>query len=91
MMLSTYLQAAMRRARYEFLDDQSDDPYYGWIPELQAVMAVDSTLEGCRDELQRALEVWLLIGVRYGDFIPVIDDLDLNQLFTQTETLAEAA
>jgi predicted RNase H-like HicB family nuclease len=70
----------MRHAHYELLDDQPDTPYYGSIAELPGVLAVGSSLEACRDELQGALEAWLLIGVRERDPIPVIDGIDLNQL-----------
>jgi predicted RNase H-like HicB family nuclease len=75
----------MRRAHYELLSDQDADPFYGHIPGLQGVLAVGPTLEACRDELQGALETWLLIGVRMGDPIPVIDGIDLNQLLITQE------
>jgi hypothetical protein len=35
--------------------------------------------------LQGVLEAWLLIGVRYGDAIPVIDSLDLNHLLEHAQ------
>src|SRR3712207_2935017 len=53
-MLTEYIQAAMRRAKYEILED--DKSFYGWIPYCQGVWANAPTLEGCRDELQEVLE-----------------------------------
>jgi predicted RNase H-like HicB family nuclease len=87
-MLSAYIAAAMRRAHYEMLEDQPDAPFYGSIPGLQGVLAVGATLEACREELQGALEAWLLIGLRFGDELPIIDDIDLNN---STQSLREAA
>lgn len=75
-MLSEYIQAAMRRARYEILSD--DSSYYGEIPELQGVWANAKTLEECREELQSALEDWLLFCLARGVPIPILDSIDLT-------------
>jgi predicted RNase H-like HicB family nuclease len=84
-MLTAYLDAAMRHAHYELLDDQPDTPYYGSIADLQGLLAVGATLEECRDELRAALEVWVLTGVHHGDPLPVIDQIDLNALLNPSE------
>jgi hypothetical protein len=42
------------------------------------VWANADTLEACRDELQEVLEDWILIGVRLGHTLPVIDGISLN-------------
>jgi hypothetical protein len=34
-MLLEYIQEALKRARYEIIDDE--EPYYGEVPELQGV------------------------------------------------------
>lgn len=75
-MLSQYIQAAMRHARYEILED--DGTFYGEIPPCRGVWANAPTLEGCREELQEVLEDWMLIRVRQGLLLPVIDGIDLN-------------
>lgn len=75
-MLTAYIQAAMRRATYEILEDNQG--YYGEIPGLQGVWATADTLEGCREELQDALEGWLLLGLRLGHTIPPIEGIDLT-------------
>ena len=51
-MITGYIQAAMRRAKYEIL---SDGTYYGEIPGFQGVYANAATLEDCRKELQEVL------------------------------------
>jgi predicted RNase H-like HicB family nuclease len=48
-MLSQYIQAAMRQAKYEILSDNGS--FYSGIPGLQGVWANAETLEDCQDEL----------------------------------------
>jgi predicted RNase H-like HicB family nuclease len=61
-MLRGYLDAAMRRARYEILPD--DGSYYGEISGLDGLWANATTLEACRDELASALEDWVVAGLQ---------------------------
>ena len=49
-MLSEYLRAAMRHAKYELLSD--DGSFYGEIPDFQGVYANQATLESCRGQLE---------------------------------------
>lgn len=86
-MLLDYIQAAMRKAKYEILPD--DGSFYGSIPECQGVWANAATLEGCRDELQSVLEDWIFIKLRHNDTdLPVIDGIDLNPQPVVDEDLA---
>jgi len=71
-MLTTYIQAAMRRARYEIL---SDHTYYGEIPGFHGVYANASNLEECRQELQEVLEGWIVLGLQLGHRLPAVDGL----------------
>ena len=71
-MLTEYIQAAMRRARYEILSDKT---FYGEIPGFQGVYANAKTLEGCRQELQEVLEGWIVLGLRLGNVLPVVDGI----------------
>ncbi|MDZ4719818.1 MAG: type II toxin-antitoxin system HicB family antitoxin [Roseiflexaceae bacterium] len=64
------------------------DPFYGEIPGLQGVLAIGRTLEECREELRGALEVWILLGVHFGTPIPVVDGIDLNELFVPSQEAA---
>jgi predicted RNase H-like HicB family nuclease len=73
-MLTKYIQAAMRRAKYEIIED--DGTYYGWIPELQGVWANVDALEGCREELESVLEDWILFGLHRRLTIPTMHASD---------------
>jgi len=73
--LTAYIRAAMKRVQYEKLEDGS---YYGEIPGFQGVWGNAPSLEACRDELQEVLEDWILLGLRLGHPLPVVDGIDLN-------------
>lgn len=75
--LSSYIKEAMKLAHYESIEDEAYK-YIGTIPGLEGLWAGGATLEVCRDELESALEDWLLLGLRFGDRIPVIGGIDLN-------------
>ena len=74
-MLTSYTQASMRHAIYEILPD--DGTFYGEIPGVQGVWANEPTLESCRDELQSALEDWIIFSLSRGLPVPIIDGIDL--------------
>ena len=74
-MISAYIDAAMRRAHYEFLPD--DEGYFGSVAELPGVWANAATLEECREELQEVLEEWIVLGLRMRHFIPNLGELEL--------------
>lgn len=76
-MLTKYIQAAMHRATYELL---SDGTFYGEISGFQGVWANATTLEACREELQSALEDWILVKISDRLPLPIIDGIDLNIL-----------
>ena len=75
-MLTLYINAAMRKAHYEILKESED--YIGKIPGLQGVWADADTLEACREELREVLEEWIILGLKMGHHIPVIDGIELN-------------
>ena len=83
-MLTEYIDEALRRARYELIEDE-DTPYYGEVPELPGVWASGRTLEGCRRELKDVVEGWILISVRRSLDIPPLGAVAI------TETGARAA
>ena len=74
-MLTSYIQAAMHRAKYEILRD--DGSFYGEIPGFQGVWANASSLEACREELQSALEDWILVKVADRQVLPSVDGIEL--------------
>jgi predicted RNase H-like HicB family nuclease len=73
-MLTAYIQHAMSKANYEIVEDGQ---YYGEIPGFDGVWAQSATLESCREELQSALEDWLVLGLRLGHALPVVDGIQL--------------
>ena len=76
-MFTFYIQAALRKARYEILED---DTYYGEIPGFSGVYADADTLETCRDLLQEVLEGWILLGLRLGHELPEVDGMKLEMV-----------
>jgi len=68
-MLMSYIGAAMRRARYEILLD--DSTFYGEIPGFDGVYANADTLEACREELVEVLEEWILFRVSRNLLLPI--------------------
>jgi len=75
-MLTEYIRAAMRQAKYEILPD--DGTYYGEIPGIQGVWANSKTLEECREELASVLEDWILFSVSRNLSVPVVDGIELK-------------
>ena len=74
-LLTAYIQSAMVKATYDKLEDGS---FCGRIPVCPGVIAFEESLDRCREELQSVLEGWIILGLRSGDSLPVIDDIDLN-------------
>jgi len=75
-MLSKYILSAMKKARYEILED--DNTYYGDIPGFKGVYANAGTLEDCREELEEVLEEWLFLRISRNLPIPEIDGIKLK-------------
>ncbi len=76
-MLTAYIGAAMCRAHYEILPNA--EGYLGTIAEMKGVWANAETLEACREELQEVLEEWIILGLKMGHTLPIIDHIDLNR------------
>jgi predicted RNase H-like HicB family nuclease len=76
--LTDYLRAAMRQARYEILPE--DKLYYGEIAALPGVWASAATLESCREELERTLEDWILVRVAKSLDIPPLDGAEIPRV-----------
>jgi predicted RNase H-like HicB family nuclease len=75
-MLTAYINAAMRKAHYEMLPD--GEGYAGIVEGLQGVWAQADTLEACREELREVLEEWIVLGLKMGHPLPVIDGITLT-------------
>jgi predicted RNase H-like HicB family nuclease len=74
-MLIDYINKAMSKAQYDKLEDGS---FSGTIPQCPGIMAFGTTLFECQKELGSVLEGWLIVKIRHGDTLPVIDHLDIN-------------
>jgi len=74
-MLTDYIRAAMRQARYKILPD--DGTYFGEIPGVTGVWANADNLEECRDELEEVLEEWIALSLSRRLPIPSVGGVDL--------------
>ena len=71
-----YIDSALSLAEYDKLDDGT---FSGRIPECKGVIVFGDTLRECETELQSALEDWILVGLKLGHHLPVINGYDLNK------------
>ena len=74
--LSNYISKALSKATYEKLEDES---YAGRIPACPGVVAFGCSLRLCEEELQSTLEDWVLVGLKKGHELPIIEGIDLNK------------
>jgi predicted RNase H-like HicB family nuclease len=75
LMLIDYINKALSKAEYDKLED---DTFSGKIPECPGVLAFGKTLFECQKELESVFEGWLIVKIRHGDTLPVIDNLNIN-------------
>lgn len=83
-MITEYIQAAMRKAKYEILE--GNEGFYGEIPGFQGVYSNADSLEKCRELLAEVLEGWILLHIADNTPLPVVEGIDLN--FAKTPALA---
>jgi predicted RNase H-like HicB family nuclease len=69
-MLTEYIDEALKRARYEIIED--DERSYGEVEELKGVWASGKTLEECRSKLKEVIEGWILLSIKKGFPIPTL-------------------
>lgn len=77
-MLIEYVEEALKRARYELIDDQ--ESYYGEVPELKGVWATGRTLEECRENLKDVIEGWILVSLKKDMAIPRLGSREISEL-----------
>jgi predicted RNase H-like HicB family nuclease len=77
-MITEYVEEALRRARYEIIDDE--EPYYGEVDELKGVWANGKTLEECRSNLKEVIEGWILISIKKGLTIPRLGEFEIKEI-----------
>ena len=74
--LSEYLERAIAQAEFDKLEDGT---FAGRIPSCKGVIAFGATLQECSSELRSTLEDWVVVGLKLGHPLPVIEDIDLNK------------
>ena len=70
-----YMEKALDQAVFEEIDD---GVVAGHIPQCVGVVSFGSTIEECRVSLRSVLEDWILVGVKLGHPLPIIDGLDMS-------------
>jgi predicted RNase H-like HicB family nuclease len=74
--LTDYIQAAMKQAVIEY--DTDDQMWYGEIPPCRGVIGVGESEAECRQNTREVLEDWIILGLRLGHTLPVIDGINVN-------------
>ena len=74
--LTEYINQLLSLAEYDKLEDGS---YSGHIQQCKGVIAFGSSLKECQDELRSTLEDWILVGLKLGHRLPVIESINLNK------------
>ncbi|MGB3478333.1 MAG: type II toxin-antitoxin system HicB family antitoxin [bacterium] len=77
-MLIEYIEAALKRAHYEIIEDE--EPFYGEIPGFKGIWATGKTLEECRTNLKEILEGWILLSIQKKLRLPKIGKLVVKPL-----------
>jgi predicted RNase H-like HicB family nuclease len=74
--LTDYVNQALAEAVYDKLEDGT---FAGRVPPCVGVVAFGTTLSECEAELRSTLEDWILVGLKLGHPLPVINCIDLNE------------
>jgi len=74
--LTDYVNLAMAQAVYDKLEDGT---FSGHIPRCPGVIAFGTTRHKCEASLRSTLEDWILLGLKLGHSLPVINGIDLNK------------
>ena len=69
-MFAEYLQAAMKHAVYEQMEDGT---YFGTVPVFPGAWANGTTPEACAQEWESVIEGWILLAIADREELPVID------------------
>jgi predicted RNase H-like HicB family nuclease len=81
-LLIEYINGAMRRAVYKPL---ANGTWFGEIPDFEGLWASGSTVEAACEELESVLEGWIILGLRLGHSLPVVDGIDLTPALPQSK------
>jgi predicted RNase H-like HicB family nuclease len=73
--ISDYIMYGLDSAEYSILEDNS---ICGTIPDCLGVIAFGKTLSETQAQLKSVFEGWILLGLRMGHKLPVLNDINLN-------------
>ena len=82
---SDYFDAAMATAEYETYDDGTVG---GRVAACSGVLGFGNSLDEAKTDLRSALEGWVLLGIRRGHTLPVIDGINLNEIHEDESLVA---
>ena len=71
-----YINRAIAQAEYDKLEDGT---FAGAIASCKGVLSFGPTLKECEAELRSSLEDWILVGLKLGHNLPIVDGIDLNK------------
>jgi len=74
-MIRQYVEEALRRARYDKLEDGT---YCAEVPRLRGVLAIGETLEECRRQLAEVVEEWVLVRVAKRLSVPPLGGIEVK-------------
>lgn len=74
--LTDYINCALECAEYDKLENGS---FVGRIPKCKGVITFAKSLRECENELRSTLEDWILVGLKLGHRLPVINGISLNR------------
>ncbi|MDZ4773144.1 MAG: type II toxin-antitoxin system HicB family antitoxin [Planctomycetota bacterium] len=74
-MITKYIEQALKRARYEQLEDKS---FAATVNGLRGVIGVTRTLEDCRRKLAEVVEEWILVRVAHDQPIPKLGHVTIR-------------
>lgn len=74
-MIMDYIAAALRRARYQVVDDRL---FAATVPGLRGVIATAATVESCRAQLAEVIEAWVLVRVARGLDVPPLGKMTVR-------------
>ncbi len=71
-----YIQEAAKLARYEWCDDVKE--WAAIVSELPICWSQGRTIEETRLTLLEVIEEWIILGLQFGDEIPVINGMRIG-------------
>lgn len=77
-MLTEYIEEALKRARYEIIEDE--EPFYGEVTDLPGIWATGKTLEECRANLKQTIEDWIILSIKKGLPIPKLGEFEIKDV-----------